>query len=144
MKETLLVGIDGSEGGRRALDFTAQRALRLGARVLVAYVIDWSPFNMLTPQELESRHRERQEEIKKAQAQVLEPMLQRLREQGLDVEGVTRHGHAAETLAALAQEHQAVQIVVGRRGLSRVQSLLFGSVSVSLVQISSVPVTVVP
>lgn len=144
MKETLLVGIDGSDGSRRALDFTAHRAVRLDARVLVAYIIDWSPFNMLTPQELDTRHRERQEELTKARVQVLEPMLERLRGQGLEVEGVTRHGHAAETLAALAREHNAVQIVVGRRGLSKVQALLFGSISVSLVQISPVPVTVVP
>ena len=51
---------------------------------------------------------------------------------------------AAEVLSGLAGEKGACQIFIGRRGLSRVQSLLFGSVAGTLVQISPVPVTVVP
>jgi nucleotide-binding universal stress UspA family protein len=63
---------------------------------------------------------------------------------GLEVEGVVRHGHAAEVLAGLAKEFGTSQIVVGRRGQSTIATLLFGSVAGTLVQIAPVPVTVVP
>ena len=61
-----------------------------------------------------------------------------------EVEGVVRHGHAAQVLSDLAGETGADQIFIGRRGLSKLQALLFGSVAGSLVQISPVPVTVIP
>ena len=51
---------------------------------------------------------------------------------------------AAEVLSRLAVEHKASQIFIGRRGLSKLQALLFGSTAGSLVQISPVPVTVIP
>jgi nucleotide-binding universal stress UspA family protein len=47
-------------------------------------------------------------------------------------------------LCGLAVETGAVQIFIGRRGLSRLEVLLFGSVAGTLVQMSPVPVTVVP
>jgi nucleotide-binding universal stress UspA family protein len=57
---------------------------------------------------------------------------------------VVRHGHAAEALSTLSVEYGAAQIFIGRRGVYRIAAMLFGSVAGSLVQISPVPVTVVP
>jgi len=144
MTATILVGVDGSESGRRAADFAAARAKADGARLVVAYVIEWSPYTFNTPEENEQRHKRREEEIERAASQVLDPLLAELRVSGLAVEGMVRHGHAAEVLSGLAGELGAAQVVVGRRGLSRIASLLFGSVAGTLVQISPVPVTVVP
>ena len=75
---------------------------------------------------------------------MLDPILGELRAGGVEVEGVVRHGHAAEVLSGLAGEFGAAQIFVGRLGQSRIAALLFGSVAGSLAQISRVPVTVVP
>jgi nucleotide-binding universal stress UspA family protein len=50
----------------------------------------------------------------------------------------------AEVLCELAQERGVAQIFSGRLGRGRFKSLLFGSVAGSLVQVSPVPVTVVP
>ena len=62
----------------------------------------------------------------------------------MDVEGIVRHGHAADTLAALAREFDVTNIVVGRHGSSRLKAHLFGSVASTLVQVADRPVTVVP
>ena len=62
----------------------------------------------------------------------------------MKTEGVVRHGHPAETLSDLAREHGADHLVVGRVGQSKVRSLLFGSTPSSLIQLSPVPVLVVP
>jgi nucleotide-binding universal stress UspA family protein len=143
MTDTMLVGTDGSDASRRAADFATLRAKASGARLVVAYVIEWSPYTFNTPEENEQRHKRREEEIARAEAH-LAPLLGELRAAGLEVEGVVRHGHAAETLSALAVEYDAAQIFIGRRGVSKIAAMLFGSVAGSLVQISPVPVTVVP
>ena len=144
MTDILLVGIDGSEGARRAVDFAAARARAANARLVVAYVIEWSPYTFNTPEENELRHKRREEEIDRAQSQILDPLVGSLESAGADVEGVVRHGHAAHVLCDLAEEVGATEIFIGRRGLSKLEVLLFGSVAGSLVQISPVPVTVVP
>lgn len=142
MTDTILVGVDGSEPSRRAVDFAAKRAG--GARLVLAYVIEWSPYSFNTPEENEQRHKRREEEIARARTQVLDPLVAELRAAGLEVEGVVRHGHAAEVLGGLAGELGAGLIVIGRLGVSKIQAMLFGSVAGSLVQVSPVPVTVVP
>lgn len=144
MSDILLVGVDGSDTGKRAADFAAARAKDSGAQLVVAYVIEWSPYTFNTPQENEERHKRREEEISRAESQVIEPLVKALSGQGVTAKGVVRHGHAAEVLSQLATEEGAGQIFIGRRGLSKLQSLLFGSVAGSLVQISPVPVTVIP
>lgn len=144
MPDILLVGIDDSEGGRRAADFAATRAKASNSRLVVAYVIEWSPYTFNTPEENEMRHKRREEEIERAKAQVLNPLVTALKSTGVQVEGLVRHGHAAQVLSDLVRETGAAQIFVGRRGHSKVAALLFGSVAGTLVQISPVPVTVVP
>lgn len=141
--DVMLVGTDGSESSRRAVDFAATRAKAGGARLMVAYVIEWSPYSFNTPQENEERHKRREEEIARAESHVA-PLVKELTAQGLDVQSVVRHGHAAEALSEIAGEIGAVQIFIGRRGVSRIAAMLFGSVAGSLVQVSPVPVTVVP
>ena len=144
MSDILLVGVDGSECCQRALEFASAQAKGSNARLIVAYVIEWSPYTFNTPEENEVRHKRREEEIKRAESEVLDPILTSLKSSGVQVEGVVRHGHAAQVLTDLAQERSATQIFIGRRGLSKLKAMLFGSVAGSLVQISPVPVTVIP
>ena len=144
MTDTLLVGVDGSDASARAAEFAAARAKDSKARLVVAYVIEWSPYTFNTPQENEERHKRREEEISRAETQFVQPLVESLKKNGIDAECGVRHGHAAEVLSELASEHKAGQIFIGRRGLSKLQAMLFGSVAGSLVQISPVPVTVIP
>ncbi len=142
--DTFLVGIDGSEGSQRAAEFAARCAKFRDAKLIVAYVIEWSPYSFHTLEENEERHKRREEEIDRAENEVLAPLVASLKAQDLEVESLVRHGHGAEVLSALAVENKADQIFVGRRGQTKLQALLFGSVAGSLVQISPTPVTVVP
>lgn len=144
MTDTMLVGVDGSDSGRRAVDFAMARAKASAAQVVVAYVIEWSPYTFNTPEENEARHKRREEEVERAQTQVLDPLVATLRDSGVAVDSIVRHGHPAEVMCGLANELGATQIFIGRRGMSKVAALLFGSVAGSLVQIAPVPVTVVP
>jgi len=144
MPNTFLVAVDGSEGSLRAAQFATERALASKASLVVAYVIEWSPYSFHTPDELAERHKRREEEIARAQSSVLDPVAKSVKEKGLSVETVVHHGNPAETLIELASEKKAAQIFIGRKGESRMAALLFGSVAGSLVQTSPIPVTVVP
>lgn len=140
---TFLVAVDGSDGAKRATRFAAERARASGARLHLLHVVEWSPYEVLTPRELEGRHVEREREIERARTELLEPLSEQFGK-GLEVIGEVRHGHPAEIICEVAKEVGAIQVFSGRRGRSKVQNLLFGSVAGSLVQTCPVPLTVVP
>lgn len=142
--DCFLVGIDNSDCSLRALEFVRVRAKLLKARVVVVYVIEWSPYSFNTPEENEQRHKRREQEISAATENVLTPAMAQIEAAGLPTEGIVRHGNVADVLNTLSGELNATQIVVGRIGESGLKSLIFGSVTSKLVQISTVPVTVVP
>ena len=141
---TFLVGVDGSEGAQRAAEYAAKRARAEGARLILAQVVDWSPYEFLTPEELSERPVELREEIEEATTGILKPLEEAIGGAGLEIEMLVKHGHPAERLCELADELGVDQVFTGRRGRSRVTSLLFGSVSGALVQMCPAPITVVP
>ena len=144
MSNKILVALDGSDGSKRALSAAVAHAKLTSSDLVLAYVIDWSPYSFHTPQELEERHQRRESEIQRANDSVLTPEIAALEADGLNVETVVHHGKIAETLLELGEQHGVTQIYIGRRGESRIQAMIFGSVSAALVQTASVPVTVVP
>ena len=144
MSELYLVGVDGSDGGKHAFAHALRAAGRDGARLLVAHVIDWSPYTVLPPQDLADQHRRHDQQIAEATSRFLEPLAAEARAAGVEVETLARHGHPAATLTTVAAERGAAQIFVGRHGHSRVHEVLFGSVPLALVHKAAVPVTVVP
>ena len=64
--------------------------------------------------------------------------------EGVEVDSLVRHGHIAEVMNRVAQQHGVVGMFIGRLGNGRLKNLLFGSVTSQLVQSAHVPVTVVP
>ena len=145
MPTSIVVGLDGSEASGRAADAAADAARHHQLRLVLACVVPWSPYSFTTAEENERRSIEKEREAAAAQERVLDPVTERLSAAGdVPIEGVVRHGHPAETLVALAGEHDAAWITVGRVGQSRVRTLLFGSTPSSLIQLSPVPVLVVP
>ena len=144
MKQKLLVALDGSECGKRALASAVNHAKLTGSSLVLTYVIDWSPYSFNTPEENEERHKRRESEIQRANDMVLNPESEALKDSDLDIETIVRHGKIAETLVDLTAENDISQIYIGRIGESRLHSMIFGSVTAALVQASTVPVTVVP
>lgn len=144
MPETYLIAFDGSAASERALTFGAERARASGARLLLAHVLEWSPYSFLSAEEVAERHKRRTEEVGRAETVILDPVRKTLTAQGLSVETVVRYGHVAEVLGDLATEFGATQIIVGRTGAKGLQARLFGSVAGTLAQVAPVPCTIVP
>ncbi len=144
MSHIYLIAFDGSNASHRALAYGVERARASGARLVLAHVLEWSPYSFLTAEELAERHKRRNQEVGRAQDIILKPMEEKLTREGVEVETVVRYGHVAETLCALAEEFEVTQIIIGRTGDSSLQKRIFGSVSVTLAQAAPVPCTIVP
>ena len=144
MSTTYVVACDGSEASGRAVRFAIDRAKVSGASLVLAHVLEWSPYSFLTPTEPEERHKRRGEELKRAEAAILVPVVESLRDSGIQVSTSLKYGHIAATLVEIAKSEGADQIVIGRNGEPGLSSRVFGSVAISLAQAAPVPVTIVP
>jgi nucleotide-binding universal stress UspA family protein len=140
--ETIVVGVDGSEGGTAALEFAAGEATFRGARLrivsawqvpIVTTAVDFTPpLDAATWDTVRVRAQEFADDA-------LAEMKKRHPE--LEGEALAVQGQAADVL--LEQARDATLIVVGRRGLGGFRSLLLGSVSQQVVQHATCPVVIV-
>jgi len=129
----IVVGIDGSEGGDRALDWALKEARRAGLGVLIVHAFDKSPGGIdpiLTALVTND-----------AQA-VLDSALHRARIAGVDARGMLVAGSAAKVLVEAS--HGAELLVVGNRGRSGLVGALLGSVSTACVRHATCPILIVP
>lgn len=144
MSRKIVVGFDGSEASRRALDFAVSRAKAQGDSILIAHILEWSPYSFLTPSEIEERHRRRKEELERAERAILAPIMETIKAEGVPVTSVMKYGHIAETICKIAKDEDAALIMIGRMGNSGLSTRIFGSVAGTLAQVAPVPVTIVP
>lgn len=144
MSNKIVLGYDDSEAAKTALAFAVSLAKAQGAELVIAHVLEWSPYSFLTPEEIGERHKRREEELKRAEDAVLAPVRKSLDGSGVTVSTELKYGHIAETLCDVIKETGASHLVIGRTGHSALSSRLFGSVAGSLAQAAPVPVTIVP
>ena len=144
MTAKLVIGLDGQASGQKALDYGKDMATRSGdCELLVAYVIEWSPYSFQTPEENAQRHKRREEEISTAMERIITPAVTSLKDAGMNARGIVRHGDVADTLNSIAEEEDADQIIICRSSDGGIAKRLFGSSTANLVMHASVPVTVI-
>src|SRR6056297_1938864 len=144
MSDKFVVGYDGSVAARRALEVAVARAKAQGGTIVLAHVLEWSPYSFLTPTELEERHKRRREELERARDAITSTVVAELEKEGISVETEIRYGKAHDVLGQVARDHDAVQIIIGREGQSSLGARIFGSVAAALIQSAPVPCTIVP
>ena len=93
MSDVLLVGIDCSACSERALQYAAEWAESAKLQLIVAHVIQWSPFSFNTAKENEERHKRREAELDRAHGEIVDPVVSRLRERGIPARGAIRLDH---------------------------------------------------
>lgn len=144
MTVKIVIGLDGTDTGDRALAHAKDLASRIeGCELLVAYVIEWSPFTFQTAEENATRHKRRDEEINLATSRIVTPAVTALQEAGFTASGIVRHGDVADTLNRLTVDAGGAQIIVGRASADGFTRRVFGSSTQNLVMHADVPVTVV-
>ncbi|MGB5995842.1 MAG: universal stress protein, partial [Marinomonas sp.] len=65
MSATIIVGVDGSEAGNRALSYAKRLATLIGDECVLELVciVEWSPYTFQTHEENALRKKNRQEEL---------------------------------------------------------------------------------
>ena len=135
----LVVGTDGSENAAAAMSWVADFAGRVGARVVAVHTFEPLVHLGDAPPPVDfSALRQ------KALDRLLHDWCSPLRALPVEFEALVLEGDPAQVLADVADERDADLIVVGKRGLNVVKSLLLGSTSTRLAQISTRPVVIVP
>jgi nucleotide-binding universal stress UspA family protein len=140
----IVVGVDGSDGSRAALEYALDEAARRGCSVRVVWAIPemgyWAGSYGMTPalvdeigKDLENAGREMVDAAVADRGEAVAGV-------PVDVQAVP--GPPAAVL--VGQSAEADLLVVGHRGLGELRSAVLGSVGMQCVLHASGPVTVVP
>jgi nucleotide-binding universal stress UspA family protein len=84
-----------------------------------------------------------QEAASQAAAKALKDAIAKSEAAGVGFKTIVRTGQAAETIAQVAREEDIKRVVMGTRGLGRIQGLLLGSVATKVIHLAEVPVTLI-
>jgi nucleotide-binding universal stress UspA family protein len=132
----IVVGVDGSEGGRRALRWAAREAADRGGTVQAVTAWRWD----LPEGGLAVTDGPEEEPAQRA-ARMLEREIEML-PTGLPIASEVVEGRAADVLGTATQD--ADMLVLGSHGHSRVWHTVLGSVAEECVRKASCPVVVIP
>jgi len=138
--QTLLVGVDGSETGNRAVAHAVDLARRLGdVKLLLVNVQQtlerWYAGGLLNKEALSHLRQLGEQDARAARALVDAA--------GLNYEFEVLYGQPGEVLARTARERGCIGIVMGTRGLSDLAQVFLGSTAHKVVQLAEVPVTLI-
>jgi len=131
----IVVGVDGSLAGRRALDWALEEARLRGVSCELVHVWDYGLAAMAFTSDRTF------ERISEDAQSLLDQDLGYAKASGVPVEGELAQGDAAEVLAARSLD--ADLLVVGSRGRSALAGTLLGSVSTACVHHAACPVVIV-
>jgi nucleotide-binding universal stress UspA family protein len=137
----IVVGVDGSEQGKHAVEWAARLAKAMRAEVIAVYALDIpvalpDPYTM--PLYLDDKVRAGLEK------DLVTKWCRPLKTAGVKFRAVLIDGRPASVILDLADSEKAGLIVVGRRGHGEMAELLLGSVSHEIVLHSQRPVLLVP
>jgi nucleotide-binding universal stress UspA family protein len=142
---SVVCAVDGSAESQAAVAVAAPLARRLGARLVVAHVVD----GRAAPARADVKADRADPAVGGATDDVIRGAAQLISRTAADVAGDgveyrVAAGFAADQLADIAEEEQAELLVVGSRGRGGVKRAFLGSVSSSVIGVARCPVVVVP
>ena len=141
MFERILVSVDGSPDSDKAVKAAAEIALSKGSEVIVVHGRDISvvappaPPMPVKPPQVEP---ETEDEAQR----LVDEALQELQDAGVSARGLVLpfRGRLAQQIVDTAREESADLIVLGSRGMSRIQQIMIGSVANKVIHLSPYPV----
>lgn len=145
---SILVAVDGSENSNRALDLALDLADKFGASVLVLNVSE-APTVTAVPMEPTSYPIDSMvvvsKDLRKFHEETLSRAVDRAKtaKPNLTVDSRLLEGDPAKEIVGAAKEGGFDVIVVGHRGLGKVQEFFLGNVSAKVAHSAQVPVIIV-
>lgn len=140
---TVVVGVDGSEGSKRAAEHGAAIASHWGAHLKLVTVVrtpeGWWGIGGAppSPESLSTA-------LVEGQQRILRDFEEYLDLDGVDYETVEELGDPVGRLLAVAETAAADMLVIGRRGAGLAERVILGSTADRLTHLASCPVLVVP
>jgi nucleotide-binding universal stress UspA family protein len=141
--ETIVVGIDGSDGSKRAAEHGVAIARHWGAKLKLVTVVrtpeGWWGIGGAppSPESLSTA-------LVEGQQQILREFESDLDLEGIYYETVEELGDPVSRLLAVAETSQADMLVIGRRGAGLAERVILGSTADRLTHLAPCPVLVVP
>ena len=132
MFKSILLAIDGSAASASALEMATGLSEKFGAGLHLLHVVREMqvPLNPGLMEAYEKLQRQRHDLLNSAGEQLLNQAKRVAESKGIDsVESDIGSGDPATAIVEYAAKHQIDLIVIGSRGLGRVESMLMGSVS---------------
>jgi nucleotide-binding universal stress UspA family protein len=122
MYRKMLVGFDGSDGAKLALEHALQLAKELNAEVWTLWIRGSLPHYPETVDEVE----EEKEAANAFLQRITKDVLAYSKHYSIDIHAESRSGHPAQTLLAFAEEGKFDLIVLGNRGHSELWGRFLG------------------
>jgi nucleotide-binding universal stress UspA family protein len=132
----IVVGYDGTDSAKVALDQAIRLAKELGDRVVIAF--GYAPGGYGGGEVPEHR-----KAVKEHGERVTREAAETASSAGVDSEVQLINEHGADALSDIATQHQARMIVIGTHGESALRGAMIGSTAHKLIHIAEVPVLVV-
>lgn len=136
MYKKILLAVDGSENSLRATEYAVELAKLSGGKVDLINVID---FNEARSEMIQTR----QSEVGEFRRERYQSAVDLLEENGLKNEVFVFYGNPGIVIVDHAKENDYDVILIGSRGLNKLQEMVLGSVSNRVVQKALCPVLVV-
>lgn len=146
MFSNILVAFDGSDHAKKALEVGTAMALKFDASLHLMHVMSQAHASEKIAEFASAEHVEDADalEEKSTSVRVLEPMVRKLQTAGVkDVQADVLRGDPAQEVLDYAGQSGVDLIVLGRRGLGRMEGLLVGSVSSKVSAHAACPVLTV-
>ncbi|MDD4802357.1 MAG: universal stress protein [Syntrophomonas sp.] len=144
MFEKILVPVDGSEQSIRALKMALSLAGQYSSKLELIYVVNTKAYNFIERPTVSSESVEQWLQVFRDHGKlVLDKIKQEEKLDGIEYTTDILEGDPGETIYRYAHEQGFDLIVMGSRGLGNLGSILLGSVSQKVVQMSTRPVLVV-
>ena len=150
MAATLVLGYDGSDGAKKALQHAATLADHMTeASVLVVYAYEFSigyvPTGMAdSPMMMSAEFDDHVQLVRGFGEQQVQAAKAELEKAGVAATTLVAEGRPVDALLDAAKEHEAEMIVVGSHGQGAMSAAFMGSTALKLLHHSDVPVLVVP
>lgn len=136
MYKKILLGVDGSKNALRATDHAIQLAKLTGAKVDLINVIDFDEARSEMIQTSDS-------ELAEVRKQRYQPAVDLLKENEIEHEVFVFYSNPGLAIVEHANDNDYDLVIVGSRGLNKIQEMFLGSVSHKVIQKSKCPVLTV-
>ena len=135
------MAVDGSESAYRASDYALDLAKKLGATVYFVHVVDVAPYPLYKEDvsdyvEVESSFEDRGKEI-------LSNCMQKARSKGVKAESFLEVGDPSHEIVQFAIDKKCDCVVMGKRGLGKLERILVGSITDQVTKLASIPSIIV-